>query len=105
MLLSLIFEGAGELIESFFQGKLEKAGMSERVLEKVARLDSREGRRSFFALKEVSDEIHESLGSEEIMIYYRFEGQTLERYQEMRCRTSSGEDSALSLEGERNGYT
>jgi len=93
------------LVESFFQGKLEETDIHKKIMEKVARLDSLEERMSFLALKDASDEIQKSLGSEELVIYNQFEGKVLQSYRGVRRKPCRMGDAEVSVEGENSGYS
>jgi len=67
------------LVEKFFRRRLELTGMLSQIGQKIARLDSPEGKSSFFALKEVTDEIAKSAPLDGIVLHHRFEGKTLQR--------------------------
>ncbi len=69
------------LVEEFFQRKLESTGMLQQIGQKVARLDSPEGKSSLFALKEITDKIATSAPSKGIVLYHTFEGKTLQRHE------------------------
>ena len=92
------------LVESFFQGKLEETDIHDKILEKVARLDSPEERVSFLALREASDEIQKSLGSEEFVVYNRFEGKALQSYEVVRRKPSRMGGTEVFVEGEGSGH-
>jgi len=91
------------LVESFFQGKLEETDIHDRIREKVARLDSPEESVSFLALREASDEIQKSLGSEEFVVYNRFEEKALRSYEVVRRKPSRMGGIEVSVEGESSG--
>ncbi|MBW2056750.1 MAG: YkgJ family cysteine cluster protein [Deltaproteobacteria bacterium] len=91
------------LIESLFQRKLEEAGIVGEISEKVARLNSREQRRSLFSLIEVAGEVVQTPGTEKPVMYHRFEGKALRSYRRSRY-LPPGRGFEVSREGKASGY-
>jgi hypothetical protein len=91
------------LVAELFQRKLEQSGISVRILEKVASLDSPGKRVSFFDLKIVTDEMQKSLGRDDVLIYHRFEGNTVQSYRVGSRNPPHSETAQVSIEGKEHG--
>jgi hypothetical protein len=68
-------------------------------------LDLPQKRVSFFELRAVSDEIEESFGFDQALIYHRFEKSGLRRYGAVGRKPSHKEKSKVSIQEKDNGHT
>ncbi len=91
------------LVEELLQVKLDRAGFSGQILKKVASLDRVEGRASFFESKAMTDEMRKSPGSNDVLLFHRFEEDTLQSHKVGRREVSSREKVKVSIEGKYNG--
>ncbi len=91
------------LVEEVFQGRLGRAGVTAQILQKVADLDRPEMRISFLELKKYTDKLERSLASDHVVIYHRFDGDTLRSYEAVRKKRSHLKIKGGTTQGRSDG--
>jgi len=91
------------LVEEVFQRRLGRAGVTARILQKVADLDRPGVVTSFFELNKYTEEMQRSLASDHVVIYHRFDGDTLRSYEAVRRKGSHLKITGVSTQGRSDG--
>ncbi len=91
------------LVEELLQVKLDRVGFSEQILKRVVSLDRVEGRASFFESKAMTDEMRKSLSFNDVVLFHRFEEDTLQSQKVARGEVSCREKVKVRIEGKDNG--
>lgn len=74
------------LVEGLLQQKLKQAGIAREISKKVVDLDSPKKKGSLFELRTLTDEIRRSFGLNDVLIYHRFERDSLRSFHTMGKR-------------------